>query len=241
MIDWNRARKRLRRLVGPPGGDRAAAVGRRARLWAHRVPARRGRRARLRRARVRRGPGRRAPASRSRTCSVPRRRRPTCGRCCGSARRALLAGKPVSLVQDEVRAELTGYLRSARQEILALALRHAELSVEIAEAARDALEQAIVGAAGSLPAPAARAQRAEHEADELRQRGARRRGARARSRAVAGARRGRGRHRRLRRGGRVLRDAAAGRASHRWRAAAGAADRAARARRRSRSTCARCS
>ena len=58
----------------------------------------------------------------------------------------LLAGKMVSLVQDEVRAELTGYLRSARQEIHELALRHAELCVEIAEAARDGLEQAIAGA-----------------------------------------------------------------------------------------------
>ena len=79
----------------------------------------------------------------------------------------LLAGKPVSLVQDEVRAELTGYLRSARQEMLALALRHAELSVEIAEAARDALEHAIVGAADRCRAAAARARSAEHEADEL--------------------------------------------------------------------------
>ena len=79
----------------------------------------------------------------------------------------LLAGKLVSLVQDEVRAELTGYLRSARQEIHALALRHAELSVEIAEAARDGLEQAILGAGDRCRAASARAQSAEHEADEL--------------------------------------------------------------------------
>jgi pyruvate,orthophosphate dikinase len=79
----------------------------------------------------------------------------------------LLAGKMVSLVQDEVRAELTGYLRSARQEIQELALRHAELSVEIAEAARDGLEHAIVGAADRCHAAAARALNAEHEADEL--------------------------------------------------------------------------
>ena len=79
----------------------------------------------------------------------------------------LLAGKLVSLVQDEVRAELTGYLRSAREEIHALALRHAELSVEIAEAARDGLEQAIRGAEDRCRAASARAQSAEHEADEL--------------------------------------------------------------------------
>jgi pyruvate, orthophosphate dikinase len=79
----------------------------------------------------------------------------------------LQAEKPVSLVQDEVRAELTGYLRSARQEILLLAQRHAELGVEIAEAARDALEQKILGAAERCQAASMRARRAEHEADEL--------------------------------------------------------------------------
>ena len=79
----------------------------------------------------------------------------------------LLAGKMVSLVQDEVRAELTGYLRSARQEIHELALRHAELCVEIAEAARDGLEQAIAGAIERRDATAARAQEAEHNADAL--------------------------------------------------------------------------
>ena len=79
----------------------------------------------------------------------------------------LLAGKVVSLVQDEVRAELTEYLRSARQEIHELALRHAELCVEIAEAARDGLEQAIAGAVDRRAATAARAQEAEHSADAL--------------------------------------------------------------------------
>ena len=79
----------------------------------------------------------------------------------------LRSGSVVSLVQDEVRAELTGYLRSARQEIHELALRHAELSVEIAEAARDGLEHAIAGAEDRRAATAARAQRAEHEADEV--------------------------------------------------------------------------
>ncbi len=79
----------------------------------------------------------------------------------------LLAGEPVSLVQDEVRAELAGYLRSARQEILTLALRHAELSAEIAEAARDGVEQAIAGAQERRRVTAARAQRGEHAADTI--------------------------------------------------------------------------
>jgi pyruvate,orthophosphate dikinase len=81
--------------------------------------------------------------------------------------KGLLAGGSVSLIQDEVRAELTGYLRSARQEILTLALRHAELSVEIAECAQDALEQAILGAEDRCRATAALAQSAEREADAL--------------------------------------------------------------------------
>ena len=79
----------------------------------------------------------------------------------------LQAGAALSLVQDEVRAELTGYLRSARQEILTLALRHAELSVEIAEGARDGVEQAIVGAEERRGALAARTQRLEQEADAV--------------------------------------------------------------------------
>ncbi|HZO79312.1 MAG TPA: DUF47 family protein [Solirubrobacteraceae bacterium] len=79
----------------------------------------------------------------------------------------LLAGKGLSLIQDEVRAELTGYLRSARQEILSLALRHAELSVEVSEAARDALEQAIIGDVDRCQAAAGRARSAERDADGL--------------------------------------------------------------------------
>jgi len=79
----------------------------------------------------------------------------------------LLAGKPVSLVQDEVRAELTGYLHSARQELLGLALRHAELSVEIAEIAHDGLEEMIAGRNERSHSAAARAQSAEHQADAL--------------------------------------------------------------------------
>jgi pyruvate, orthophosphate dikinase len=79
----------------------------------------------------------------------------------------LLAGRPLSLVQDEVRAELTRYLRSAREEIQEIALQHAELCVEIAEAARDELERTVAGASERHGEAAARAHRAEHEADGL--------------------------------------------------------------------------
>ncbi|HMD57888.1 MAG TPA: PEP/pyruvate-binding domain-containing protein [Solirubrobacteraceae bacterium] len=54
----------------------------------------------------------------------------------------LLCGRSQSLISDEVRAELIGYVRTARQELLELIGKHAELVVSIGEAARDALEQA---------------------------------------------------------------------------------------------------
>src|SRR5581483_6107449 len=78
-----------------------------------------------------------------------------------------LSGQPMTLIQDEVRAELTGYLRSSRQEVHDLAVQHAEMCVEIAEAADAALRQAILGAADPCRAAAERARRTEHEADQL--------------------------------------------------------------------------
>ncbi len=54
----------------------------------------------------------------------------------------LLAGRSTSLVADEARAELIGYVRTARQELFELIGVHAELVVSLGEAARDALEQA---------------------------------------------------------------------------------------------------
>jgi hypothetical protein len=166
IIDWNRARKRLRRLVGRrtaiellrwsceqgyghiaflrAGGDGLIygalefAGGRVARAGASLADVLG------------------APAAEQYLRSVLR--------VCADG---LLSGKQISLVQDEVRAGLTGYLRSACQELLALALRHAELCVEIAAGARDALEQAIIGAGERCHAVAASARRGEHEADEL--------------------------------------------------------------------------
>ena len=54
----------------------------------------------------------------------------------------LLAGRSLSLLGDEVRAELIGYVRTARQELLDLIGAHAELVEAIGETSRDALEQA---------------------------------------------------------------------------------------------------
>ncbi len=151
LIDWNRARKRLRRLVG-----RRAAIEllrfAAEREYGHIAFLRAGgdglvydalqfAGGRLARAGESLQDVLGAQAAQSYLRAVLR--------ICSEG---LLAGVGISLVQDEVRAELTGYLRSARQEILALALRHAEISVEIAEAARDGVEHAIVGA-DSVAAP----------------------------------------------------------------------------------------
>jgi len=166
IIDWNRARKRLRRLVG-----RRTAIA--LLRWA--AEAGHGHIAFLRAGAdglvydaLEFAGGRAIHAGESLQdvlgTSAAEQYLKAVLRICSDG---LLAGQPVSLVQDEVRAELTGYLRSARQEIHGLALQHAELSVEIAEAARDALEHVIVGAADRCRAAAARAQSAEHEADEL--------------------------------------------------------------------------
>ena len=166
IIDWNRARKRLRRLVG-----RREAVA--LLQWAaeegygHMAFLRAGGDALVYDAlEFAGGRASRAGESLRDILGLPSAveyLRAVLRICAES----LLAGRDVSLVQDEVRAELTGYLRTARQEIHALAMRHAELSVEIAESARTGLEAAIAGAPERARACARRARRAEHEADAL--------------------------------------------------------------------------
>jgi len=80
----------------------------------------------------------------------------------------LLAGRSLSLVGDEARAELIGYVRTARQELLELIAAHAELVESIGEAARDALEQAALERPSQDRAELARQARAwEQRADEL--------------------------------------------------------------------------
>jgi uncharacterized protein Yka (UPF0111/DUF47 family) len=166
MIDWNRARKRLRRLVGRNTAIellrwaaeqgfghiaflRAGADG----LVYDALEFAGGRMAHAGE-RLQDVLGQEAAASYLRSVL----------RVCAEG---LLSGKMMSLVQDEVRAELTGYLRSAREEILTLVLRHAELSAEIAEGARDALERAIAGDEQRCHDAATTARRAEHDADTL--------------------------------------------------------------------------
>ncbi len=80
----------------------------------------------------------------------------------------LLAGRSLPLVGDEVRAELIGYVRTARQELLELIGAHAELVVAIGEASRDALEQAALPHPSRDRSDIARVARDwEQRADEL--------------------------------------------------------------------------
>ena len=141
LIDWNRARKRLRGLVG----NRAAvellewaaerehghmafllAGGDQLVYDALNFAAGRGTRAGESLIDVLGGPG---------AISYLRAVLHICSE-------GLLAGRSLSLLGDEVRAELIGYVRTARQELLDLIGAHAELVVAIGETARDALEQA---------------------------------------------------------------------------------------------------
>jgi pyruvate, orthophosphate dikinase len=141
LIDWNRARKRLRGLVG----NRAAvelldwssehehghmafllAGGERLVYEALNFAADRGTRA-----------GQSLVDVLGMTAAVSYLRAVL--RICSEG---LLAGRSLSLVGDEVRAELIGYVRTGRQELLELIGAHAELVVTIGEGARDAFEQA---------------------------------------------------------------------------------------------------
>jgi len=80
----------------------------------------------------------------------------------------LLGGRPEGLIRDEVRAELVNYFRSAQESVLDVAAEHAAFALEIAAGIRDALVN--VGASSGGEAIARNARRAkswEHRADEL--------------------------------------------------------------------------
>ncbi len=167
MIDWNRARKRLRGLVG-----KRAAVE----LLAWAAAKRHGHRAFLLAGGERlvndalQFAGRRGGAAGE-----------SLGDVLGAAAAAaylrsvlricsdgLLDGQALPLIQDEVRAELVGYVHTAREELFELIRRHGELVVEIGEATRDELELALTGGRGESPgADAQRARAWEHAADGI--------------------------------------------------------------------------
>ena len=167
LIDWNRARKRLRSLVGNRAalelldwaagrehGHRAflLAGGERLVYDALNFASERGTRA---------GESLIDVLGRSSAMSYLRAVLRICSQ-------GLLAGRSLSLVRDEVRAELIGYVRTARQQLLELIGVHAELVVAIAEAARDGLEQAALAQPSRDRADiAGLAREWEQRADEL--------------------------------------------------------------------------
>jgi len=80
----------------------------------------------------------------------------------------LLQGRQESLIQDEIRAELFNYFRSARHGLLDIAAEHAALILEIAAGLRDALLRLNLADAGAhLERNAARAKEWEGRADDL--------------------------------------------------------------------------
>jgi uncharacterized protein Yka (UPF0111/DUF47 family) len=85
-----------------------------------------------------------------------------------TASEALRQGQPGALVRDEVKAELLTYFRTARQGSLDTAAEHATLIVDIAAGMRDALLKVMLPRAqADLDANARRAKDWESQADQL--------------------------------------------------------------------------
>jgi len=165
LIDWNRARKRLRHFVGKSeavellrwaadedvghmgflvlGGERAVFEA----LESSRVPLRVGERLD-----ELLGSGKATAFLRF----VLR-----------AASEGLRRGRSPFLVRDELRAELAEYLHAAEQSTLAVAVDHASLLVELAAGVRDALDLVLLGDREAVARAAARAKGWEHRADEL--------------------------------------------------------------------------
>ena len=80
----------------------------------------------------------------------------------------LLAGRPEGLIQDEIRAELANYFHSTQQSLVDLAAEQAAFAIEIASGVRDCLLEARgEGATVRFARNAERAKGWEHQADEL--------------------------------------------------------------------------
>jgi uncharacterized protein Yka (UPF0111/DUF47 family) len=77
----------------------------------------------------------------------------------------LTQGRPVSLVADEIRTELASQVRSTEDALLDTALEHAGLIVELADTMRSALEAAQAGRQDDVAAMAERAKSWETAAD----------------------------------------------------------------------------
>jgi uncharacterized protein Yka (UPF0111/DUF47 family) len=85
-----------------------------------------------------------------------------------TASEGLLARRSASLIRDEIAAEFRHYIETAHQEFLEIAADHAALIVELAIAVRDTLLLAQPsGGAGYMERIVQRARKWEHNADEL--------------------------------------------------------------------------
>jgi uncharacterized protein Yka (UPF0111/DUF47 family) len=82
-----------------------------------------------------------------------------------TATEGLLAGRDSNYVRDALRAELLGHLHTAQQNLLDMAAEHAALTLELASGVRDALLPS--DGAGIVEANARRAAQWEHRADML--------------------------------------------------------------------------
>ncbi len=165
LIDWNRARKRLRGFVK---GDDAQALLR----WA--ASAEVGHRAWLQlggerlineaidlaKAPIRYGDTLHQVIGRERAVDFLRFVLRTCTE-------ALRQGRSEFLARDEIGAELMRCLVTAQQSSLELAGEHAALLGELAAAVRDGLQHARAGDTGFVQRAADRARRWEHRADDL--------------------------------------------------------------------------
>ena len=167
LIDWNRARKRLRRLVGDRDAialltwAAAADLGHMGflRLGAERLVYEAL--DRVARGSVRAGETLRAIVGREAAVAYLRT-------VLGLCARGLLEGQPGALIADEVATELLRVMRTAHTDELAPVGAHAALIVEIASGVRDALLRVHLGdAAERRAAAAARAKRWESRADEI--------------------------------------------------------------------------
>ncbi len=82
--------------------------------------------------------------------------------------RGLLDKRPLAMIRDEARVELSGYYHNAQQNLLDLASNHAALAVEIATGIRDGiLASSVPGTFSRFERIGRRAKEWEHKADEL--------------------------------------------------------------------------
>ena len=165
LIDWNRARKRLRGFLKGPDA-RAVLEWAAAEEIGHRAWLQLGGETLINdsiertKAPIRYGEALHDVVGRERAVEFLRFVLRTCTE-------ALRRGHSEFLVRDEISAELMRCLATAQQSSLDLVAEHATLLVELAAAVRDALQHARAGDRAFVQRCADRARRWEHRADDL--------------------------------------------------------------------------